>query len=238
MSVSLSLHRPISSHFSTAYLFFSCLPLLFSIFLILLVFLSVLSFLPSSNYFFYSVAPTQFLRPVFIPSPLYFSPIAFYLFPLVLSSCPSHLNIYLVVCPPTHPFLICPSIHPAFLFSSFQHYIPFFPPSASHMATSLFFFLPSIILFITFLSALFCLLFIVKKKRKQLCLPCCSALHRHKQKEKSFWRYPSQMTYTNTISKIVLNGAKDTHLDTHSHKFGIRGSDSNYSLQWSLLSFI
>lgn len=125
MSVSLSLHRPIFLLISLPFTYFlSCLPLLFSIFHILLVFLSVLSFLPFSNYFFYSIAPTQFLQPVFIPSPLYFSPIPFYLSPLVLSSCPSHLNIYLAVCPPTHPFLICPYIHPAFLFSSFQHCIP------------------------------------------------------------------------------------------------------------------
>lgn len=119
----------LSSRFSTADLFFFHVFLYyFPFFTSSLVFLTVLSFLPFSNYFFfYSVAPTQFLRPVFIPSPLYFSPIPFYLSPLMLSSCPSHLNIYLAVFPPTHPFLICPSIHPAFLFLPFN--IAFLLPS-------------------------------------------------------------------------------------------------------------
>lgn len=159
----------LSSRFSTADLFFFHVFLYyFPFFTSSLVFLTVLSFLPFSNYFFfYSVAPTQFLRPVFIPSPLYFSPIPFYLSPLMLSSCPSHLNIYLAVFPPTHPFLICPSIHPAFLFLPFN--IAFLLPSFcfSHGYFS-FVFLPSTILFITFIPALFGLLFIVKAKKTAL----------------------------------------------------------------------
>lgn len=116
----------LSSRFSTADLFFFHVFLYyFPFFTSSLVFLTVLSFLPFSNYFFfYSVAPTQFLRPVFIPSPLYFSPIPFYLSPLMLSSCPSHLNIYLAVFPPHTSFSNLSFHSSCFSFSSFQHCIP------------------------------------------------------------------------------------------------------------------
>lgn len=117
----------LSSRFSTADLFFFHVFLYyFPFFTSSLVFLTVLSFLPFSNYFFFTQSPPHnFFGPfsfhhlcILVQSLSIYPPSCSHLVPVILT--------FILLFFPPH-ILFCPSIHPAFLFLPFN--IAFLLPS-------------------------------------------------------------------------------------------------------------